>query len=246
MTRDEANEFMQGDKWGETPCGGCGVLLERGGGARPSGKRDADGKQGTDVHMLCHDCIYSHDRAEFLSDGLLIGSTLPSGAFCRRDLEVYRPFFEAEVMMTPTMQAAWEKYKEHPTLNDKHTKRAILVDTSAGTIYSRDWGDDFAKMCADKVAPGAVVIEIFDGMCGYVGIEIYKFGREDGMWAQGQVREKGAEAWYRSCYGTLVYLREINSAAQNFLDPDAIWRIRSVGIRGHLAQSYGWPALCAA
>jgi len=289
---EAANAFMASDNWGAASCARCGVSLERGGGYRESAgdesrrslalkslaergdtageRRAAQNAIGVDI--ICHDCIYAHDAAVFKRDGILQGSSLATTALLRYDFEVYRPFFDAECMMTPTLQAIWEVYRTHPVLNDSKVKRAILVNTTTGGVFTRTWGEDFAVVCAGKVAPTDLVIEIFDGMCGYVGVDVYYFGREGGMWLQGEVREAGARAWYGTCYADTAYLTKVNAALRAFIglpvgyslyeygvrlppglfgtlsvyDGDAhkaAWKHAEGNLRAYLSTSYGVPEL---
>lgn len=156
---EEANAFVSSDNWAASSCGRCGASLERGGGYRESagnesrrslalkslaergdtaGERHA-AQNALGVDIICHDCIYTHDAAEFKLSGVLSGSSLATTALLRYDLEVYRPFFDAECMLTPTLQAVWEVYRTHPVLNDSKVKRAILVNTTTA-VSSRVHG----------------------------------------------------------------------------------------------------------
>lgn len=133
--------------------------------------------------------------------------------------------------MTPTLQAIWEVYRTHPVLNDSKVKRAILVNTTTGGVFTRTWGEDFAVICAGRVAPTDLVIEIFDGMCGYVGLDVYYFGREGGMWLQGRVREAGAQAWYVTCYADTAYLSKVNAALRAFIGLPVGYSLHAYGVR---------------
>ena len=248
---EEANAFMSSDNWPAAVCGRCGASLERGGGYRESagddsrrslalkslanrgdtaGERHA-AQNALGVDIVCHDCVYTHDAAEFKRSGILSGSSLATTAMLRYDFEVYRPFFDAECMLTPTLQAVWEVYRTHPTLNDPKVKRAILVNTTTGGVFTREYGEDFAVICAGKVAPTDLVIEIFDGTCGYVGIDVYYFGREGGMWVQGKVRESGDRAWYGTCYADMAFLTKVNEALRTFIGLPVGYTLYEYGVR---------------
>jgi len=211
----QADRFMAHGAWERAKCGRCGGSLERGGGARPrkSGRLD----------ICCFDCLYTIDRAAMLANGgiLRCGSSFVTSAMCRRDLEIYQPHFDAECILTPTIQGLWAKYRKQPALHDKLHKRAILVDSTTGAIHERTWGEEFA---AGLVEPGTFVVEIFDSLCGYVGIDIYRWGRpEPGMWVQGQVRpsskEDTREAWLRSTYADRDYIDQLNAALRPLVPP---------------------------
>ena len=206
MKTTEVNTFLNSD-WHTSTCEECRSSLECSVACRPS---EALGE----TLVLCHDCAHAYDLAEYQRSGVMSGSSLPTTALMRKDFETYAPFHAAEVRLTPTMQALWAKYREHPTLNHPTKKQAILVDTSTGAVHSREWGLDSNVVFADKVAHSTVVVEIFDGMCGYFGIEIYSFGRANGMWVQGQVREQKGDAWYRSCHASLFFVDLVNGACR--------------------------------
>lgn len=222
---ETAQAFLSSDNWAMASCGRCSASLERGGGYREVGRADDL------VDIVCHDCIYKHDTAAFKRDGILQGGSLATTALLRYDFEVYRPFFDAECMLTPTLQAVWEAYRTHPTLNDPKVKRAILINTTTGGVFSRKCGEDFAVLCAGKVASMDLVIEIFDGMCGYVGIDIYYFGREGGMWVQGRVREAGDRAWYGTCYADMAYLTKVNTVLRTFIGLPVGYSLFEYGVR---------------
>ena len=244
LSDEQANKFMRDGDWYTAKCGRCGASLERGGGARPR-------KSGR---------LYTFDRAEMLANGgiLRCGSSFVISAMLRKDLEIYQPHFDAECILTPTIQGLWAKYRTQPALHDKKFKRAILVDSTTGAVHERTWGEKFA---ADIVAADTFVVEIFDGMCGYIGIDIYRWGRpEPGMWVQGQVRpsskEDTREAWLRSTYADRVYIDQLNAALRPLIGADRKlvadrlgivvghdWAWAEKNIRKQLLQAYGVPGL---
>lgn len=86
-------------------------------------------------------------------------------------------------------------------------------------------------VCAGKVEPTDLVVEIFDGMCSYAGIDVYYFGREGGMWVQGKVRETGAQAWFGSCYADTAYLTKVNEALRAFIGLPVGYSLTEYGVR---------------
>lgn len=242
MSEAQANAFMRDGDWYTSKCDRCGASLERGGGARPrkSGRQD----------LCCFDCIYKHERAEHMDRPhggriLRCGSSFTTTAMLRKDMEVYQPHFDAEVVLTPTIQVIWKKYRDHPALNDKHLKRAILVDSSTGAVSERTWGEKFAPEIA---AAGTFVIEIFDGLCGYVGIEIYRWGRpEPGMWVQGQVRPGSTDAWLRSTWADQAYINDLSAAVRPLVTPTTRlfvgWEGLEATMREQLLKAYGVDGL---
>ena len=46
---------------------------------------------------------------------------------------------------------------------------------------------------------------------------IYSAHSDHGMWIQGQLRSKESQPWYRSCYCTLEYVKEVSNKIENFL-----------------------------
>ena len=249
LSNEQADKFMCDGDWYTAKCGRCGASLERGGGARPrkSGRLD----------ICCFDCLYTFDRAEMLASGGILrgGSSFVTSAMLRKDLEIYQPHFDAECILTPTIQGLWAKYRTQPALHDKNYKRAILVDSATGEVHERTWGE---KLAAELVAADTFVVEIFDSLCGYVGIDIYRWGRpEPGMWVQGQVRpsskEDTREAWLRSTYADRAYIDQLNAALRPLVPPprsfvpitsvsdEWTWGERS--IRRQLLQGCGIPGL---
>lgn len=189
---------------------------------------------------MCFHCAYDEDVYEQLTTGIL-RSSLSTKAFIKNDWKIFKPFFELEVMMVPLFQEIWNKYKNHETLNDPKLKRAIIVDVNTNTIYSRTWGED-NKEILKQISKDSLVIEIFDSMCGYVGMEIYSAHSEHGMWIQGQLRSKESQPWYRSCYCTFDYAKEVTGKIEDFLglskEKIAMGRI---AIASELGKTYNLP-----
>ena len=234
LSEEQVNAFMRDGDWYTAKCGRCGASLERGGGARPRKSKRLD--------LCCFDCLYTFDREEMLANGgiLRCGSTFVISAMCRRDLEIYQPHFDAECILTPTLQSIWARYRNQPALNDKHYKRAILVDSATGDVHERTWGEEFA---AEIVTAGTFVIEIFDSLCGYVGIDLYRWGRpEPGMWVQGQVRphsdDAKRQAWLRSTYADRAYIADLNAAVRQLAPTPIDWDQAEKEMRKLLLQAY--------
>ena len=233
LSEGEADQFMRDGDWYTAKCGRCGASLERGGGARPRKSKRLD--------ICCFDCLYVVDRAEMLASGgiLRCGSSFVTSAMLRRDFEIYQPHFDAECILTPTLQGLWARYRNQPALNDKQYKRAILVDSATGTVHERTCGEEFA---ADLVANDTFVVEIFDSLCGYVGMDIYRWGRpEPGMWVQGQVRpssnDSERQAWLRSTYADRAYIDQLNAAVRP-LATSRVWEQAERDMRKKLLKAY--------
>lgn len=192
-------------------CQDCKLCLEQGYSFRPN-KNCKDGS----TKYICFACSYDEDCWEQLTTGIL-RSSLATSSFIKKDWVIFKPYFELEVMMTVLFQQIWNKYKNHETLNDPNLKKAIIVDVDTKSIYSRTWGED-SKEILKNVAKNSLIIEIFDGMCGYIGIDLYSAHSEHGMWIQGQLRSKESPPWYRSCYCTMNYAKEISEKLEKFLD----------------------------
>lgn len=233
LSEAQTNAFMRDGDWYTAKCGKCGASLERGGGARPrkSGRLD----------ICCFDCLYTFDRAEMLANGgiLRCGSSFVTSAMLRRDMEIYQPHFDAECILTPTLQGIWARYRNHPALNDRQYKRAILVDSATGAVHERTWGEKFAD---DIVVAGTFVVELFDSLCGYVGVEICRWGRpEPGMWVQGQVRPTSndveRQAWLRSTYADREYIDQLNTAVRP-LATSRVWPQAEKDMREKLLKAY--------
>lgn len=130
LSEAEADQFMRDGDWYAAKCGRCGASLERGGGPRPRESRRLD--------ICCFDCLYVVDRVEMLANGgiLRCGTSFVTSAMLRRDFEIYQPHFDAECILTPTLQGLWARYRNQPALNDRQYKRAILVDSATGTARS--------------------------------------------------------------------------------------------------------------
>jgi hypothetical protein len=206
--------FNSTEWWDTATCTSCNCLIQRGGATVP----EPGQSENTHALIVCHDCAYKVRAAEFRQTGIMSGSSLPTTALLRRDLDLYRPFFDTEVSLTVSLQAVHERYRDHPALNDSRKKRAILV-TMNGAVFERDWGEDFKVLLADRIDPTTIVVEIFDGMCGYVGIDVHPFdpATAGGMWVQGQVREKNSQAWYRACYADRAFVDKMNAALRTFV-----------------------------
>jgi len=209
-----------------------------GGGARPRKSKRLD--------ICCFDCLYTIDRAAMLANGgvLRCGSTFLTSAMCRGDMEIYQPHFDAECVLTPTIQGLWARYRHQPALADQQLKRAILIDSSTGVVHERTWGEKFP---ADVVVADTFVVEIFDSLCGYVGMEIYRWGRpEPGMWVQGQVRphtdEAKREAWLRSTYADRAYIDQLNAAVRP-LATARVWPQAEADMRRKLLKAYALKGL---
>lgn len=253
MKQSEATAFLtsNGD-WSATTCGRCPSSLERGGGYRSKpGAPETNDPEG-EVDMLCHDCLHADDRTRFLAHPVLrCGSTMAITALIRHDLEVFLPHFEAEIALTPTLQAMWDRYRDHPVLNDPKLKRALLVDTSTGAEHARTWGEEYASTI---VEPGMFVVEMFDSMCGYRGLEVYQWGRpEPGMWVQAKVRPDAHEAWLGSTYADAAFIERITQSVRGMLDRDdpnpvarrAAWLAAQQRVWCNML-AYAWPELAAA
>lgn len=238
MKTADAIEFMNRSDWTGAKCEICYESLERALATRPHEDKPDE------TLVLCLTCAHSYDRREFKRTGVMSGSSLPTQALLRRDFETFAPFLAAEVRLTPTMQALWATYRGHSTLNHPSLKQAILVDTSTGAIAERTWGQEFP---ADVAAPGTVIVEIFDSMCGYYGIEIYQWGRANGMFAQGQIRSRKSDAWYRTCHADLAFVDLVNAAARAFLDAKPSrgrdWAAEEDYVRRQIAEQTGHKEL---
>lgn len=150
-------------------------------------------KEDGSVKYICFPCAYDRDKWEQVDTGIL-KSSFSTKTFIKKDWKLYKPFFELEVMMTPIFQEIWNEYKDHETLNDPKLKRALIVDTYTKNIYSRTWGESNNEILK-KISKDSVVIELFDGICGYIGIDLYSAHSDHGMWVQGQLRSKESQPW---------------------------------------------------
>lgn len=197
-------------------------------------------KEDGSTKYMCFHCAYDEDKYEQLTSGIL-RSSLSTSAYLKKDWKIFKPFFELETMMVPLFQEIWNKYKNHETLNDPNFKRAIIVDVNTNAIYSRTWGED-SKEILKLISKDSLVIEIFDSMCGYVGMEIYCAHSDHGMWIQGQLRSKESQPWYRSCCCTLDFAKEVSNKIENFLGlrKDLI-EMNRIAITFQLGNTYRLP-----
>jgi len=124
----------------------------------------------------------------------------------------------------------------HPSL-----KRALLVNTATGELHDRTWGEEFAP---DAVPVGVFVLEIFDSLCGYYGIDLRRW-RQPPMSIEGQVRERSGDAWYRSCHADRAFIDAANAAARAHLGAPvrgyATWCAAEDDIRRNLVESCNLP-----
>ncbi len=180
MKHEIASEILNSDNWSAHACVGCGVRFRDSIASRP-------GRVDGEVDLLCRDCAYQYDTRELKLTGVMSGTSLATAAYLRRDLDTFRMFFETEVSLTPTLQAAWARYKDHPAINHPSLKRALLVNTATGELHDRTWGEEFAP---DAVPVGVFVLEIFDSLCGYYGIDLRR-------WRQPPHRGPGPRAQWR-------------------------------------------------
>jgi hypothetical protein len=163
---------------------------------------------------------------------------------CRGDMEICQPHFDAECVLTPTIQGIWARYRHQPALADQKLKRAILIDSSTGVVHERTWGEKFP---AETVVADTFVVEIFDSLCGYVDMDIYRWGRpEPGMWVQGQVRPNSddtkREAWLRSTYADRAYIDQLNAAVRP-LTTGRVWPQAEADMRKKLIRAYSLTGL---
>ncbi len=197
-------------------------------------------KEDGSTKYICFHCAYDEDKYEQLTTGIL-RSSLSTTSYIKNDWKIFKPFFELETIMVPLFQEIWNKYKNHETLNDPNFKRGIVVDTNTNTIYSRTWKQS-SKEIVKQIPKDSLVIEIFDSMCGYVGMEIYSAHSDHGMWIQGQLRSKESQPWYRSCYCTLEYAKEVSDKVENFLGlRKDLMLLKQVAITMELGNTYHLP-----
>lgn len=197
-------------------------------------------KEDGSTKYMCFHCAYDEDKHEQLTTGIL-RSSLSTTSYIKNDWKIFKPFFELETIMVPLFQEIWNKYKNHETLNDPNFKRGIVVDTNTNTIYSRTW-EQSSKEIIKQIPKDSLVIEIFDSMCGYVGMEIYSAHSDHGMWIQGQLRSKESQPWYRSCYCTLEYAKEVSDKVENFLGlRKDLMVLEQVVIATELGNTYRLP-----
>ena len=130
MKHEIASEILNSDNWSAHACVGCSVRFRDSIASRP-------GRVDGEVDLLCRDCAYQYDIRELKLTGVMSGTSLATAAYLRRDLDTFRMFFEAEVSLTPTLQAAWARYKDHPAINHPSLKRALLVNTATGELHDR-------------------------------------------------------------------------------------------------------------
>lgn len=236
MKHETASEILNGDNWSAHACAGCDVRFENSISSRP-------GHGEGEVDLLCRDCAYQYDARDLKLTGVMSGTSLATAAYLRRDLSTFRMFFETEVSLTPTMQAAWARYKDHPAINHPSLKRALLVDTATGELHERTWGEKFAP---DAVQAGVFTIEIFDSLCGYYGITLCRWRQpEPVMYLEGQARERSGDAWYRSCYADRAFIDAASAAARAHLGAPvhghASWEAAEDDIRRQLVESCNLP-----
>lgn len=226
---------MNSDSLCDTRCGRCPALLERGAAMRSTSDDEAE--------VVCFDCGYKADVAEFLETGIL-RSSVGSWAFAKRDWEVYRPHFEIECAASPVFTAVWEKYKDHERLNHPKLKQGVHIDLATGKEYPRDWDSEGV---AAAIADGSLVLEVADAMCGYRVINVSRKGDDAGMWLQGQVRPgSDAKGWYRSCYADQRFIDEVLEALRKHLAPPDVdagtmadaWEAHVEDVRRQLWGSY--------
>ncbi len=234
MKHEIASEILNSDNWSAHACVGCGVRFRDSIASRP-------GRVDGEVDLLCRDCAYQYDTRELKLTGVMSGTSLATAAYLRRDLDTFRMFFETEVSLTPTLQAAWARYKDHPAINHPSLKRALLVNTATGELHDRTWGEEFAP---DAVPVGVFVLEIFDSLCGYYGIDLRRW-RQPPMSIEGQVRERSGDAWYRSCHADRAFIDAANAAARAHLGAPvhghATWYAAEDDIRRNLVESCNLP-----
>lgn len=197
-------------------------------------------KENGSTKYMCFHCAYDEDKHEHLTTGIL-RSSLSTSSFLKKDWKIFKPFLELETMMVPLFREIWNKYKNHETLNDPNFKRAIIVDVNTNTIYSRTWGED-SREILKQISKDSLIIEIFDSIRGYVGMEIYSAHSDHGMWIQGQLRSKESQPWYRSCYCTLEYAKEISKKIENCVNlrKDLI-EMNRIAIAFQLGNTYLLP-----
>lgn len=197
-------------------------------------------KEDGSVKYTCFACAYDRDVHEQLSTGIL-RSSLASKSLIKQDWKIFKPHFELEVMMTPLFKEIWNKYKNHETLNDPKLKRAIIIDLTGNKIYSRTWGESSKDILKD-IPINTSIIEIFDGMCGYIGIDLYSAHSDHGMWIQGQLRSKDSLPWYRSCYCTMEYANTFSNELEKFLNiPENKIKSEQLSVRYELKNTYRLP-----
>lgn len=209
MIRKNAELLFRHEKWDEIHCEVCSKSLERGGGIRP----EMDKPSETHAVVVCHDCYYLLDLAEFRKTEIM-RSSFASSLIIRKEYKDYRLFFNHECRMVPVWQAVWEKYKNHPHLNNPKLKTGIIVNLITDKIHLRNWGD---KSEIPEIRNGDLFLRIFDGMCGYVGLEVQRKNDSNGFWVQGQVRSKENRAWDRACYSDSKFSMEVVDALQSYL-----------------------------
>lgn len=138
MKHEIASEILNSDNWSAHACVDCGARFRDSIASRP-------GRVDGEVDLLCRDCAYQYDTRELKLTGVMSGTSLATAAYLRRDLDTFRMFFEAEVSLTPTLQAAWARYKDHPAI-PRLASRDQLADPFAARLPHVIAG--FAKVLA--------------------------------------------------------------------------------------------------
>ena len=73
-------------------------------------------------------------------------------------------------------------------------------------------------------------------------MEIYSAYSDHGMWIQGQLCSKESQPWYRSCYCTLEYAKEVSDKIETFLGlRKDLMILKQVSIVSELGKTYNLP-----
>lgn len=208
MIKAQAEELFFKSDWNDLPCEYCHVVLERGGCLRTSLTNPE-----TDASIICFDCAYCQDLIEFRKTGIM-RTSFASYLCIRKEYKDYKPFFEHECRMVPVWQSAWEKFKKHPHLNT-NIKSGIIVNLITDKIHLLTSNQSSSDI--SEIRDGDLFLHVFDGMCGYVGLEVQRKNDSNGFWVQGQVREKNSRAWDRACYSDSKFSMEVADALKSHL-----------------------------